>query len=205
MVGQASIRRVWDHIVEFTGRNPALHILPVTDCEKISVSSLEIVVQVGRHTQEPLPFVHEDIELIHCEPGAVDLRVPEEFVLLRRQLRSFTKTVTRQRAEIVEIKQRHIGPVGQSGIGRQSVTVPNEQSHPRQVFDKSTQCINHALAQGPVTRLFKELIQGLNPSLGVYMFQNDSIALDANGIRRARQQFLNHASSKWRRGKSRFR
>jgi len=58
LVRQASFRRVWEHIVEFAGRKPALHIHPVPDREEIAMFSAEIVAQVWRHTQEPLPFVH---------------------------------------------------------------------------------------------------------------------------------------------------
>src|ERR1035438_6434977 len=77
LVGKASFRRVWNYIVEFAGLNPALHTRPVISCEEVAVPAAEIVAQVGRHTQIPFPFVHKDIEFVHWEPGAVDLRVPE--------------------------------------------------------------------------------------------------------------------------------
>ena len=83
MVGQASFRRVRNYVVEFAGRNPALHACPVISCEEIAVPAAEIVAQVGRHTQILFPFVHKNIEFVHCEPGAVEFRVLEEFVLLR--------------------------------------------------------------------------------------------------------------------------
>src|ERR1035441_4341158 len=74
LVGEASIRRVRNDIVEFPGRHPALHICPVTDGEEIPVFLAEIVAEVRRHTEEPLPFVHQHIEFVHCEPGAIVFR-----------------------------------------------------------------------------------------------------------------------------------
>src|SRR5579863_4707745 len=79
---QPPLARVRKNVMQFARLHASLNLGPIFQSEKIPVLLPEVALQIGRNTQETLPFVHQHIVLADRKPRTVNLCVPHQFVLL---------------------------------------------------------------------------------------------------------------------------